>query len=1096
MQITESLAQGLKLFNIQRTCVYDGPGIRTNIFFQGCNLRCAWCQNPEGQSFKGEHVSDCNYSIEEIMEIISRDKIYYDATSGGVTLSGGEPFLQDPDALEQLLKLLKEKDVNVSAETSLHAPWRNISKVAPYIDLFLVDIKVVGDDDLHKKHTKQGSALIHENLKKLLNLNANVKFRMVMVPGFTDGESNIKNTTKFLKSIKRDSIELLKYHNIYEEKAKQLGLDLVDLGITPEQSLASLEKAILQFKELGIRAMSPELDPGPHKAEFTQRVLDIQSDIRKAGKAICGEADMLKMAYYKKHGFDKPTHIHRAERLAYVLKNKTVKVYPKELLVGNFTSKRVGGSSWMEHIGLFAITFLYKMNYQKPIAFKVPFKDELTYYFKLWPFWRRGNTVLTKVYPQWKGIIEMVGRLTKLNKGMNNNMVSIAHFIVNFERLLKLGTTGMIQEIKEMQEKKPGNNQLFYKGTIIALEGLEAFGQRYADTLSKLAKEETDPTRREELEKMEEICRHVPKHPARTFHEALQSMMFLQIALCNETYENAISYGRFDQILYPYYKRDKEAGIITYEEAKELLCLFVLKTEEVFLPNDGDSFLELYKLFETTSTDQAVTFGGVDKDGNDATNEVTYMMMDACELQPLNMDLAARIHENSPPEYLRRLAEIYICGCPIPQIFSDKIYIESIMKHYPTTLEDARNYAIVGCVEPNASDDHFGNTDCANVNLPIPFLQALKGQEHDLWNPRFSEHVWNLIFYFTKLLTKGKNILSRLVHRIVKKLEDRRDIKKGLYTYKPPDTMEELLDRFQERLNALTTSILRDHQYIEHQLRKYFTTPLTSSLYKGCIERGKDVYEGGTTFNSSGIQAVGVTDVADSLHTIDEVVFKKKLYTAEEVIKAVDTNFKGKRNQEIRKALLDVPKFGNDSSREATEWVSKVMGIWNKALESVDHCPRGGRYSAGYYALNVGTEYGKRTQALPSGRLKGVPLANSIIPHYGMEQSNFLSSLNSIAGVKFVDHAENGTTATLHVDSALFQGPEGVDKLAGILKTFLTNGGMQIQPHVVNKELLLDAYNNPGKHPYLMVRIAGYCAYFNQLSEDMKKTIINRACYS
>lgn len=1096
MQVTESLTQGLKLFNIQRTCVYDGPGIRTNIFFQGCNLRCAWCQNPEGQSMKGENSSDCNYSIEEIMDILSKDKDYYDSSSGGVTLSGGEPFLQDPDALLQLLENLKNEGISVTAETSLHAPWKNISKVASYIDLFLVDLKVVGNEDRHKEYTKQGSTLIHENIKKLVDLGANIKFRTVMVPGFTDGEKNIKAIAAFLKSINHDTIEVLKYHNIYEEKAKQLGMDLVDLGVTPEQSIAALEKGVALLKQHGIKAESTELVPAPRKAGFTQRVLDIQSDIRKAGKAICGESDMLKMAYYKKHGFDKPTHIHRAERLAHVLKNKKVTVYPKELLVGNFTSKRVGGSSWMEHIGLFAITFLYKMNYQKPISFKVPFKDELTYYFKLWPFWRKHNTVLTKVYPQWKGIIEMVGRLTKLNMGMNNNMVSIAHFVVNFERILKLGTTGIIKEINEMQEKKPENNKDFYKGAIIALEGLEAFAERYADELSTLAGKEVDPARREELEKIEAICRHVPKHPARTFHEALQSMMFLHIALCNETYENALSFGRFDQILYPYYKKDKKAGIITYEEAKELLCLFVLKMEEVFLPNDGDSFLELYKLFETTSTDQAVTFGGVDKDGNDATNDVTYMLFDACELQPLNMDLAARVHENSPPEYMRRLAEIYVNGCPIPQVFSDKVYIDSIMKHYPTTLEDARNYAIVGCVEPNASDDHFGNTDCANVNLPIPFLQALKGHQHDLWNPPFKVHVWNIIYYFTKLLANGKNPVSRLIRRIINKLETRRDIKKGLYKYNPPSSMEELRDRFQERLNELTTSILRDHQYIEHQLRKYFTTPLTSSLYKGCIESGKDVYEGGTTFNSSGIQAVGVTDVADSLHAIDEVVFKNKLYSLEDVIKAIDTNFKGRRNQQIRAELLQVPKFGDDSSPEATKWVSEVMGMWNKALESVDHCPRNGRYSAGYYALNVGTEYGKRTQALPSGRLEGVPLANSITPHYGMEQSNFLSSLNSIAGVDFVDHAENGATATLHIDSALFQGPEGVEKLASIFKTFLTRGGIQLQPHVVSRKMLLDAYDNPGKYPYLMVRIAGYCAYFNQLSDDMKKTIINRACYS
>jgi len=171
------------------------------------------------------------------------------------------------------------------------------------------------------------------------------------------------------------------------------------------------------------------------------------------------------------------------------------------------------------------------------------------------------------------------------------------------------------------------------------------------------------------------------------------------------------------------------------------------------------------------------------------------------------------------------------------------------------------------------------------------------------------------------------------------------------------------------------------------------------------------------------------------------------------------------------------------------------MEIYNNALDSV-RSTRNGRYSAGYYALNVGQRYGKRTPALPSGRLKGVPLSNSIIPHYGMEQADLLSSLNCISGVNFTDLAENGATATFTIDSALFQGPDGVKKLASIIKTFLTTGGMQMQPNVVNRGLLIDAYKHPEKYPYLMVRIAGYCAYWRELTEELKLSIINRTCYS
>ncbi|MEX2684569.1 MAG: pyruvate formate lyase family protein, partial [Candidatus Sigynarchaeota archaeon] len=512
--------------------------------------------------------------------------------------------------------------------------------------------------------------------------------------------------------------------------------------------------------------------------------------------------------------------------------------------------------------------------------------------------------------------------------------------------------------------------------------------------------------------------------------------------------------------------------------------------------NDGNSILSIYKLFETLSIDQTITFGGVDKDGNDATNDVTYMLIDACELQPLAIDMTARIHKGSPAKYLERLAEVYISGCPQPKLNSDDIYIKAIMKHYPTTLENARNYAIVGCVEPNASDDHFGNTDCANVCLPQPFLQALKGQEHDLWNFGFIDRVEKLLNRFVPYFIKGKDVLSRGIITAYNRAVEMRHVKKGYYKYNPPSSMDELLARFQKRLNRLTQSILADHQRIEKELREHFTTPLSSALFKGCVESGKDVNEGGTTFNSSGIQAVGVTDVADSLHAIDEVVFKKRLFPIMDVIKAIDANFQGDYYKRIRAALLAVPKFGDDSSREATEWVNKVMAMYNKALESVPNCPRNGRYSAGYYALNVAHRYGQNTQALPSGRLKGVPFANSVTPHYGMKQNDLLSALNAISGVDFAEHAENGTTVTFTIDASLFQGKEGVKNLASIFKTFLTTGGMQLQPNVVNREILLDAYKHPEKHKYLMVRIAGYCAYFNELSDELKLSIINRTCYS
>jgi len=1078
----------LNVVKIQRTCVHDGPGLRTTIFFRGCGLRCLWCQNPEGLKKTPETPMD----LEEIIETVLRDREYYIASAGGVTLSGGEPFLQDKDALLDLLRALKREEVHVSAETCLNAPWETIEAAAEYVDLFLVDFKAA-ENELHKELTGSGSALVLKNFGKLVSAGANISPRMVAVPGYNDSEDNIQAMASHLKSYGFSKIEVLKYYNMHEDKAKQMGLDVPMLNISNDQSREALERVMGYFEACGVEAYNTELSSGRYSPAFSERVLNIQRDIRAAGRAICMEVGLLKTKYYKRFkGWKKPTAIHRSERLKYVLQNKTIKVYPHELLAGNFTSKRVAGQAWEEQYGALYIAFLYKISRQTPVNFHCTRRERMQFYFKIFPHWILRCLMMRTLHSP-KLLVSNIARICDMKAGFNNNFASIAHFIVNFQRFLENGTTGLIAEIEEKQKERPDCDE--YTGMLIGLEALELFGERYADMLAGEAEKEKDPARRLELQVMVETCRHVPKYPARTYREALQSMLLLHIALCIEQYENAISFGRMDQILYPYYKRDVEAGILTYEEAKELLCLFVLKMDEAILVNDGEGFLALSQNFETLSTDQSLTFGGVDRNGRDATNDITYMLIDACELQPLAVNMVARVHDNSPDRCMERLAEIYRNGCPMPELFADNIYFESLQKHYGVSIEDARNYSIVGCVEPCCTNDHFGNTDSANVNVVLPLLQALKGHEYDLWNYGFREQLellWTKTKEYThRNLKHGPKAMARR-DRIIRK----RDVKRGRYDYKPARSMEELLERYQIRLNALTKSVLDDQQRIERVLQQHFLTPLASTLYKGCVERGMDAYEGGTDYNTAGIQAVGITDAADSLYAINELVFKQGRYTVEEMIEAIDANFEGEKSQKIREAVMAIPKFGEDDDNETAYWINRAMHMYNIALDSIPYTTRNGTYAAGYYALNVNDRYGRRTQALPSGRLKGVPLANSVIPHYGMEQNDLLSALNSIARVNFTDYAVNGSTATLSIDAALFPGMAGIQNLAAIFKTFLTKGGIQLQPNIISRELLLDAYHNPEKHKYLMVRVAGYCAYFQELSDGLKQIIINRTCYS
>ncbi|HEY3360013.1 MAG TPA: pyruvate formate lyase family protein [Polyangia bacterium] len=1055
----------LAVLNVQRTCVHDGPGIRTVVFFRGCNLRCRWCHNPEAQAFAEGGARGAWSSVADLMGVIAKDREYFAGTHGGVTLSGGEPLMQRRADLLGLLQELKREQIDVAVETAGDVPWEAFAAVMLYVDLFLFDLKAVGDDDLHVQLTERHGLPIAENIRRLVAAGANVRFRMCVVPGHNDSAANIAATARLLASIGHPAISLLRYYNLHEDKARRLGLSQPRLHLDNQRSLEALERAAQGFTALGIAVDHPSLQAGRHAATFTQRVRALQSAIRGSGYSVCIESALLKTRFYKKRGFQEPTKVQRAQLLRYLLKHKTITVHPGELLVGNYTAKRVGGNVWVEYFGAAMAATLWQIDRQKPVPFECSAADKVLFYSYILPFWAKHG-LIGKVFPKAAELGLFSARMLEKKVGFNNNMAAIAHYIVNSERMLRLGTRGIAEEVRAKREAGDGTAADFYDSVLIALKALEELAARYARRLGELSREETDTVRAAELSQMAEACRRVPAHPARTFAEALQCILLLHVGLCTESFENAISFGRLDQILHPYYQADVAAGRLDYVRAKELLACFVLKLEEVILVNDGNSAFQLSKLFETVSTDESLTIGGVDAEGHDCVNDVTYMILDTCELRPVGINMTARIHRGSPARYLERIAEVYLNGSPMPALYNDHVYTEMLQRHYPVTAAQAHDYAIIGCVEPNASNDHFGNTDCANVNVTLPFLQALWGDETPLWRSGAVDHL-------------GTQALRFLA-------DDCR----------PPRSMDELLARYQARMNEVVAALLADHARIEKALARHLTTPLCSSLSEGCIATGKDVYEGGARFNTSGIQAVGITDVADSLLAIEEVVYRKPLFTLDDVIRAADADFRGERGEQIREALLAAPKFGDDASAAPAGWVNRVLDIYVKALTAVRHETRDGRYMAGYYGLNVNRVYGLRTPALPSGRLSGTPLANSLCPHYGMQQVDLTSSLNAVALVDFARYAPNGATLTSTIDAGLFPGERGVRNLAGLIAGYFRQGGMQFQPNLVSREMLLDAYQHPEKYKNLVVRIAGYCAYFNDLSDELKKEIIDRTYYA
>ncbi|MBF0362436.1 MAG: glycyl-radical enzyme activating protein [Oligoflexia bacterium] len=1088
----------LLISNIQRFSVHDGPGIRTVIFFPGCNLQCKWCHNPELQNqnnqlefnsdkcspfclhscvnicptgaLKSERpvtldrnkctlcnscVENCSYqalrtvsreiTVENLLTEILKDKSYFDASGGGVTLSGGEPLLQS-QAIQQLLQHLKQLKIHTLIETAGAVNWDAFDIILPWVDTFFFDIKAAGDK-IHQKLVGVKPQIIHQNIHKLLERKVDVAFRMLVVPGYND--QNLEDVVDLLcNKFKIFSITLLKYQSLWESKLKNVESNQQALNISNDEATNAIEVASTFFIKNGVKVIRYDNLEKHKRKDFSERVKYLKEEIRNAPFSVCLERSNLITDYMKSKdakidankNSKKSVEIIRAEGLAYIMKNRLCKIYPHELLVGNFTKKRVGGHLYMEHHGFAFASELFYIDKRKTNPLQLSWREKLLYYTKLLPFWFLGNSIL-KSNSLWQFISFLYGQF--VGKSYVTPLVaSVAHFVPNFKKILTLGTDGIIEEAKRYQEKKD-----FYQGIQIVCEGLAQMAHNYSVEAKKEAKKlaeqlvandqncknDKNNKRYQELMLISQTCANVPKRPAQTFREAIQSAYFTMIALTLEVQEQGLSFGRIDQWLYPYYKRDLENKIITAEEAFELICCFTIKMSELSpaLPEIGT------RLYGGMMSGQGADFGGINAEtAEDATNDLTYMFLDAAGLGMRQPNYHARISASkSSPEYLYRISQLLCSGSPTPALFNDDVIIPLIQKTHHTSIELARDYAIVGCMELVLSGNHFGDTDWGLINIVRP--------------------------------------LEQIIH--------------GKYGMSMNISMDEIVNQYALLLAKQVDEIIKEVQRLEIGLRKY-PTLLSDALIDGCMEKGIDVNKGGAFYNSSGVQAVGVADVADSLAAIDYLIFQKKLYTWEQLILALKNNFKGKKIYDhIRAECVRSPKFGNDHQLP-DYYASVVMKIFSQILDKYKNT-RGGPYLAGYYSMTTHTVFGKRTLALPSGRLAGEMFANGFSPTLGSEMDGPTAALNSVAKQ---NPGANGTSTNIKFDMNLLRGENGINILSGIINGFFISNGLQLQINTLDSATLMDALDNPEKYRDLMVRVSGYCAYFNDLTPEMKKIIINR----
>ena len=794
-------------------------------------------------------------------------------------------------------------------------------------------------------------------------------------------------------------------------------------------------------------------------------------------------AVLLTESYMNTEG--EPMVMRRAKAFRNILENIPITIREGELIVGSTAKSSRSCQIFPEFSCKWVEDEFETMSTRSADPFYISDENKkiLSGVFKYWHGKTTSELAESYMLPETLGAIN-ANIFTVGNYFFNG----VGHVTVRYDKVLSIGYKGIIAEAeKELASISAGDadyveKSALLKAIIISSNAAITYANRYAELALKMAESEADPVRKKELLSIALNCSRVPANPAETFWEACQSFWFVQMLLQTESNGHSVSPGRFDQYMYPYYENYKNSAEFDRSFAQELVDCVWIKLNDMNKIRDAVSA----EGFAGYSMFQNLIVGGQTPDGQDATNDLSFMCIAACMHVMLPQpSFSIRVWNKTPHELLLKAAELTRTGSGLPAYYNDEVIIPALVSR-GLTMEDARDYNIIGCVEPQKSGKTWGWHDAAFFNMC---------------------RVLELVFSQGKDKGKQVSVPTKPVSEI--------------------KTFDEFFDIFKIHMNYMVELLVNADNAVDVAHAQRCPLPYLSGMIDGCIKSGKTPEQGGAIYNFTGPQGFGIANVADSLYAIKKLVFEKKEITLSQLKNALDNNFgKGdgtglvekickeleahgikvgdkeiaeinrqlsannsSEHAKIREMILEQDKFGNDFE-EVDKLAREVAYTYTKPMQTYKN-PRGGMFHAGLYPVSANVPLGAQTGATPDGRYAFTPVADGVSPSAGMDTHGPTASANSVAKL---DHgiASNGTLFNMKFHPSALEGASGLESFVSLVRGYFDQKGMHVQFNVVSRETLRDAQLHPEKYQGLIVRVAGYSALFTTLSKSLQDDIINR----